>query len=63
MTDRKYIGQIVHKGTPYDGEHPAIVDAKLFDKVKRVLAANKTYSHKHQTKRFALLRQAEEANL
>lgn len=56
VTDRKYIGKIVHKGTSYDGEHSAIVDAKLFDKVKRVLAANKTYTHKHQTKRFALLR-------
>ena len=56
VTDRKYLGQIVHKGDPYEGEHPAIVDLELFNKVKRVLAANKTYTHKHQTQRFSLLR-------
>ncbi len=56
LTDRKYIGQIVHKGKAYPGEHTAIVKTDLFEKVQAVLSANKTYSHKHQVQRFALLR-------
>ncbi len=56
LTDRKYLGRIVHKGVAYEGEHPAIIDADLFDKVQAVLSSNKTYTHKHQVQRFALLR-------
>ncbi len=56
LTDQKYIGKIVHKGVAYDAEHPAIVDAAVFEKVQEVLRANKTYTHKQQAKRFALLR-------
>ena len=56
LTDRKYIGKIVHKGKAYDGEHAAIVKTDLFERVQEVLSANKTYTHKHQVERFALLR-------
>ena len=56
LTDQKYIGKIVHKGKAYDGEHAAIVKTDLFEKVQEVLSANKTYTHKHQVERFALLR-------
>ena len=56
LTDRKYIGQIVHKGKAYPGEHAAIVKTDVFEKVQAVLRANKTYTHKHQVERFALLR-------
>lgn len=56
LTDQKYIGKIVHKGKAYPGEHAAIVKEELFEKVQAVLSANKTYSHKHQVERFALLR-------
>jgi len=56
LTDQKYIGKIVHKGVAYDAEHPATVDVALFEKVQEVLRANKTYTHKHQATRFALLR-------
>ena len=45
LTDRKYIGQIVHKDKAYPGEHSAIVKADLFEKVQDVLRANKTYTH------------------
>ena len=44
LTDRKYIGQIVHKGKAYPGEHSAIVKTDVFEKVQAVLSANKTYS-------------------
>lgn len=56
VTDQKYIGKIVHKGVAYDAEHEAIVSEGLFDRVRKVLASNKTYTHKHQKRRFALLR-------
>ncbi|HHK41937.1 MAG TPA: recombinase family protein, partial [Planctomycetaceae bacterium] len=56
LTDQKYIGKIVHKGVAYDAEHPAIVDVAVFEKVQKVLRANKTYTHKQQVRRFALLR-------
>ncbi|MHB8970922.1 MAG: recombinase family protein [Pirellulaceae bacterium] len=56
LTDRKYVGQIVHKDKAYPGEHTAIVKADLFEKVQDVLRANKTYTHRHQIRRSALLR-------
>ncbi|MEZ6094375.1 MAG: recombinase family protein [Pirellulaceae bacterium] len=56
LTDRKYIGKIEHKGIAYDGEHPAVIDESLFNEVAEVLSSNRTYTHKHQAKRFALLR-------
>ncbi len=56
LTDQKYIGKIVHKGIAYDAEHPAIIDVAVFEQVQKVLRANKTNTHKHQTQRFALLR-------
>ena len=56
LTNRKYIGQIVHKGKAYPGEHEAIVPAEQFERVQAQLHANKTYTHKHQVRRFALLR-------
>jgi len=56
LTNRKYIGQIVHKGKAYPGEHEAIVPVEQFERVQAQLRANKTYTHKHQVRRFALLR-------
>ncbi|MEL7499066.1 MAG: recombinase family protein [Planctomycetota bacterium] len=56
VTDQKYIGKIVHKGVAYDAEHKAIVSKNQFDAAQNMLAKNKTYTHKHQKQRFALLR-------
>ncbi|NOZ77574.1 MAG: recombinase family protein [Acidobacteria bacterium] len=56
LINRKYIGQIVHKGKAYPGEHEAIVSLEQFERVQAQLRANKTYTHKHQVRRFALLR-------
>ncbi|MDA7541425.1 recombinase family protein [bacterium] len=56
LTDKKYIGKIEHKGVAYDGQHDAIVDESVFQKVAEVLSSNKVVTHKHQSKRFALLR-------
>jgi site-specific DNA recombinase len=56
VTDPKYAGFIAHKGKLYPGEHQAILEQRLFDKAKAVLNANQTFTHKHQLRRFALLR-------
>ncbi len=56
LTNRKYLGQIVHKGKVYPGEHQAVMPIEQFERVQAQLHANKTYTHKHQVRRFVLLR-------
>ncbi len=40
LNNRVYLGEAVHKGTAYPGEHAAIVDRSLWDKVQAILAEN-----------------------
>lgn len=40
LNNRVYLGQAVHKGKSYPGEHEAIVDQALWDRVHAVLAEN-----------------------
>jgi hypothetical protein len=37
LNNRVYIGQAVHKGTAYPGEHQAIVSQSLWDKVRSII--------------------------
>ncbi|CAA7622119.1 Putative resolvase (fragment) [Magnetospirillum sp. SS-4] len=39
-----YIGKAVHKGVAYDGEHEAIIDQALWDKVRSVMEVMDTLS-------------------
>ncbi|UAK23079.1 recombinase family protein [Sphingomonas nostoxanthinifaciens] len=39
LANRIYLGDIVHKGNPHRGEHPAIVTQALWDEVRDKLAA------------------------
>jgi DNA invertase Pin-like site-specific DNA recombinase len=41
LQNRIYRGEITHKGDAYPGEHQAIVDEALWDKVQAVLAENR----------------------
>jgi len=41
LNNRLYLGEIVHKGTSYAGEHAAIIDRELWDKVQASLASNR----------------------
>ncbi len=41
LNNRVYLGEAVHKGTSYPGEHQAIIDAATWDIVRAVLAANR----------------------
>ena len=40
LNNRTYLGLAVHKGTAYPGEHAAIIDQALWDKVHAILAEN-----------------------
>ena len=37
LNNRVYIGEAVHKGTSYPGEHEAIIDRKLWDQVHAIM--------------------------
>lgn len=45
LSNKTYIGKITHKDKVYDGLHEAIIDKDVFDKVQKVLSANKTVQH------------------
>jgi len=40
LTNRKYLGEIVHKGKSYPGEHEPILDRRLWDQAQRIMADN-----------------------
>lgn len=40
LKNRVYIGEAVHKGVAYPGEHEAIVEPASFDRVQEILATN-----------------------
>src|SRR5512132_2781543 len=40
LNNRTYLGEAVHKGTSYSGEHAAIIDRATWDKVHAILAEN-----------------------
>ena len=40
LNNRVYLGEAVHKGTRYPGEHEAIIDRATWDKVQAILAEN-----------------------
>lgn len=40
MNNRIYLGEIVHKGQVFRGQHEAIIDASLWDAVQAVFAVN-----------------------
>ena len=40
LTNRRLLGEVVHKGEIYPGEHEAIIARKAWDRVQRILAEN-----------------------
>ena len=40
LNNRVYLGEAVHKGKSYPGEHQAIIDAPIWDKVHSILSEN-----------------------
>ena len=57
LNNRTYLGLAVHKGTAYPGEHAAIIDQDLWDKVHAILAENaRTRSARTRAQTPALLK-------
>src|SRR5512134_2108829 len=57
LSNRVYLGEAVHKGTPYPGEHAAIIDRATWDKVHAILAENTVArSNRSRAQTPALLR-------
>ena len=48
LQNRLYIGEVVHKGQSYPGQHDAIIDVDLFDRVQAALA-EKRVERRHGT--------------
>lgn len=56
LDNRIYLGEIVHKGVGYPGEHEPIVPTELWDQVQQALAArSQGGTSKHGTKHPSLL--------
>jgi DNA invertase Pin-like site-specific DNA recombinase len=55
LKNRIYIGETSHGGKWYPGEHKAILDRKTFDKVQKLLGANKTKRKVKRSESGALL--------
>ena len=49
LNNRVYLGEAVHEGTSYPGEHAAIVDRATWDKVHSILAEN-TVARRNQSR-------------
>ena len=57
LSNRTYLGLAIHKGTAYPGEHAAIIEQDLWDKVHAILAENgRTRSSSTRAQTPALLR-------
>ena len=57
LSNRTYLGLAIHKGTAYPGEHAAIIDQDLWDKVHAILAENgRTRSARTRAQTPALLK-------
>ena len=41
LQNRVYVGDIIHKGERFDGQHDAIVDATLFEEVQAMVASHR----------------------
>jgi len=50
LTNRKYVGEVTHRGHVYPGEHEAIVNRRTWERVQTLLATNR-HSRAGETRR------------
>ena len=55
LKNRTYLGEIVHRGERFEGEHEAIIARELFDAVQEKLASRRRRSGQQQAPSSALL--------
>lgn len=46
LANRIYLGEITHRGKAYPGEHDAIIDTEIFERVRSLLVGNRV-DHRH----------------
>lgn len=51
LSNKTYIGKIMHKEKVYDGLHEGIIDEDIFNKVQKLLSANKNLQHNSPDKK------------
>ncbi|MBZ5611996.1 MAG: recombinase family protein [Acidobacteriia bacterium] len=56
LTNPLYVGKVRHKGKIYDGEHEAIVDAKIWKRVNDLLQGHNVANGEKRNRHGALLR-------
>ncbi len=44
LNNRAYIGEAVHKGKSYPGEHDAIIDQDVWDAVRTILKESRAFA-------------------
>ena len=55
LQNRIYLGEVVHKGVSYPGEHERIIDEELWDAVQAKLAANRATRRRSRLETGSLL--------
>jgi site-specific DNA recombinase len=57
LNNRIYVGEVVHKGNVYSGEHQAVVSREMWDRVRRILQESpRARANKNRAQSPALLR-------
>jgi len=57
LTNRRYVGEVMYKGQGYPGEHDAIVDRKVWNRVQCILSGNRgTRANQTRRKTSAVLK-------
>jgi site-specific DNA recombinase len=55
LTNRRYVGEVMHQGQAYPGEHEAIIDRRTWDRVHALLSENRRYRATQTRKKTAAI--------
>ena len=55
LTNHRYLGEVVHQGQAYRGEHEAIIDRRIWDRVHTILGENRRYRATQTRKKTAAI--------
>jgi len=55
LSNRRYLGEVVHQDQSYSGEHEAIIDRRTWDRVHAILGENRRYRAAQTRKKTAAI--------
>jgi site-specific DNA recombinase len=55
LSNRRYLGEVVHQGQAYPGEHEAIIDRRTWDRAHAILGENRRYRATQTRKKTAAI--------